>query len=87
MIYLPMITAEDYEAFHTHLREHIPYAYDKWLKLHAKWHQFYVSEGNVIQSVHVNPAKFAKYLKSTGHAPNMNELLAFAEITAKGKAH
>ena len=39
MIYLPIITAQDYESFHGLLHSHIPHAYDKWLKLHARWHQ------------------------------------------------
>jgi hypothetical protein len=87
VIYLPMITAADYESFHNHLRDHIPYAYEKWLKLHATWRHHHTAERNPIQNVHVNPDKFAMHLKTTGHAPDMNELLAFAEITAGGRGH
>ncbi len=87
MIYIPIITAQDYESFHSLLRDHIPYAYDKWLKLHAVWHHHYTAERHAIRNVHVNPGQFARHLKSTGRPPNMNELLAFAEITATGKPH
>lgn len=87
MIYLPIITAKDYESFHGLLHNHIPYAYDKWLKLHAKWHQHHTAERNVVCNVHVNPAHFATHLKTTGRVPNMDELLAFTEITAKGAVH
>ena len=87
MIYLPIITAQDYESFHGLLHSHIPHAYDKWLKLHARWHQHYTAERNLTCNVHVNPGQFAAHLKTTKHAPNMNELLVFAEITAKGAAH
>ncbi|MGO8798612.1 MAG: hypothetical protein ACLQE9_09545 [Roseiarcus sp.] len=85
MIYFPIITAQDYESFHSLLHDHIPYAYDKWLKLHAMWHHHYTAERHAIRNVHVSPHQFARHLKSTGRAANMNELLAFAEIIATGK--
>ncbi len=87
MVCLPIIIAQDYESFHGLLHEHIPYAYDKWLKLHAMWHHHYAAERHAITNVHVNPDQFAGHLKKTGRAPNMDELFAFAEITALGKPH
>jgi len=87
MIYLPIITSEDYAAFQKPLRNQIPFAYDKWLKLHAVWHHHYSAERIAIRSVHVSPQQFAHHLKATGRPANLDELLAFAEITADGKAH
>ncbi len=87
MIYLPIITAQDYESFCGILNSRIPHAYDKWLKLHAIWRHHYTAERNLIRDVPVNSAGFATHLKTTGHAPDMNELLVFAEITAKETAH
>ena len=87
MIYLPIITAQDYESFYGLLHNHIPHAYDKWLKLHAGWHRHYTAERNLIRNVHVRPDRFATHLKATGHAPNMDELLAFTEITATSAVH
>jgi hypothetical protein len=86
MIYLPTIIAEDYEAFRAILRQHIPYAYDKWLKLHAMSHHHYVSEGQAICNVHVNANQFARHLKRTGRAANMDELNIFAVRVVKGEA-
>jgi len=87
MIYLPIITARDYESFHGLLNSHIPYAYEKWLKLNAIWHHHHSAERNVVCNVHVNPVHFAAHLKSTGHAPSMDELFAFTEITARSTVH
>ena len=87
MIYLPIVTAQDYESFCGLLHSQIPHAYDKWLKLHAIWRQHYLAERNLIRDVQVSADKFAAHLKATGHAPNVSELLAFAEITAKQALH
>jgi hypothetical protein len=87
MIYLPIIASSEYTAFQKPLRNHIPFAYDKWLKIHAMWHHHYLAERVEIRSVHVNPHLFAQHLKATGHAATLDELLAFTAITANGKAH
>jgi hypothetical protein len=87
VIYLPIITSGDYAAFQKPLRSQIPFGYEKWLKLHAMWHHHYSAERHAIQNVPVNPHQFTLHLKSTGHAANLDELLVFAEITAKEKPH
>jgi hypothetical protein len=87
VIYLPIITSGDYAAFQKPLQSRIPSGYDKWLKLHAIWHHHYSAERNTIRSVHVDPHQFASHLKATGHAADVGELFAFAEITAKKKPH
>ena len=87
MIYLPIITARDYESFHGLLHNHIPYAYEKWLKLHAVWRHHYTAERNAVCDVPINPDRFATHLRTTGHAPNMDELLVFTEITARSAVH
>jgi hypothetical protein len=87
MIYLPIITAQDYESFCAILNSHIPHAYDKWLKLHAVWRHHHIAERNLIRDVPVSAARFAKHLKVTGHAPDVGELLIFTENTAKETTH
>ena len=87
MIYLPVIASSEYIAFQKPLRNHIPSAYDKWLKLHAMWHRHCVAERIETRSVHVDPHRFAQHLKATGRPANLDELMAFTEITASGKAH
>ena len=87
MIYLPIIASSEYAAFQKPLRNHIPVAYDKWLKLHAMWHHHCQAERLEIRSVHVNPQQFSQHLKATGHAATLDELIAFTEITASGKPH
>jgi hypothetical protein len=85
--HLPIITSRDYAAFQIPLRGHIPYAYEKWLKLHAMWHHHYSAERITIRSVNVSPHQFALHLKATGHPASLDELLAFAEITANEQTH
>ena len=87
MIYLPIITAQDYESFCGLMSSHIPHAYDKWLRLHAIWHQHYTAERNQVCDVHISSDRFATHLKTTGRPPDMTELLTFTEITAKRVAH
>jgi hypothetical protein len=87
VIYLPIISSSDYAAFQKPLQSRIPSGYDKWLKLHAMWHHHYSAERNTVRSVHVDPHQFASHLKATGHAADVGELFAFAEITAKARPH
>jgi hypothetical protein len=87
MFYLPVIASSEYASFQRPLQDHIPAAYDKWLKLQAMWHHHCLAERMEIRSVHVSPREFAQHLKATGRPANLKELLAFAEITANGKAH
>jgi hypothetical protein len=50
-------------------------------------HHHYVSEGQAICNVHVNANQFARHLKRTGRAANMDELTVFAVRVVKGEAN
>ena len=84
MVCLPIIMAQDYNSFHGLMRDHIPQAYDKWLKLHAMWHHHYAAERHDIRNVHVSPDRFARHVTEKGCAPDVTELFAFAQLTANG---
>ncbi len=74
---LPIISQADYEAFRNIMGNNLPYTFDEWLNLHAKWCEEYA--GDSIRHVRIYADQFARYLDRTGRAPNMNALLRFAE--------
>jgi len=82
---LPVIAADDYEAFRSILGSHIPDTYDKWLDQFTKWEKINSGNKSGIRRVKVNSAKFSRYLDAPRAIPTLrtlNDLFAFAEFLA-----
>jgi hypothetical protein len=79
---LPVIAADDYDAFRGILRSHIPDTYDEWLNLFAQWEKEWGGNGAPVRRVNVNARQFSRHLAATGHAPTLNELFVFAAAIA-----
>ncbi len=73
---LPVIALDDYEAFRTILKTHIPDTFDEWLDKFAKWEKEFQSRG--IVRINAYPAEFSRYLDTTGAIPNLRSLIDFA---------
>jgi hypothetical protein len=81
--HLPVISAPDFEAFRKVMKGDLPDAYDKWLKLSAKWREEYGGiNGNIVE-VDMDPDEFSRFVTAEGRRPDMNALLIFSELVGK----
>lgn len=81
--YLPIIAASDFEPFREIMHDNLHDAYDKWLKLFAKWREEYGGVDSNIVEVHVNPDEFSRFVTTERHRNDLNTLLMFSEIVGK----
>jgi hypothetical protein len=65
-MYLPVISAVNYEAVWGIMGNNIPHPYDKWLKLCTDWREEYADE--MIIPVPIDPDKFTIFLTKDGRS-------------------
>jgi hypothetical protein len=80
--YLPVIAADDFEAFRKLSGREFPQTYDEWCDLRSKWLDDY---RGAIRNIRVDARKFAQYLAENTKANELKSLLEFAEAAANGK--
>jgi hypothetical protein len=84
---LPFISAQNYKAVCEVMSRDLPDSYDEWLKLSAKWEIEEISEGGTVRKIEIDPDEFARFLRATGRANDMNALLIFTESIGKGERY
>jgi hypothetical protein len=74
---LPVINANDYDAFLCLPTRDLPNTYDEWLDLAAQRKLENARLGHRVVEVQVNSGEFAKYLGRTGQPGNLKTLRDF----------
>jgi hypothetical protein len=81
------ILPQEYDSFVKAIpnNEHLPGAYDDWIKRSAEEDAHCIANGEVIKEVIVQYEEFAKYCLSTGQHPTYFVLMALAVSKAMVK--
>jgi hypothetical protein len=81
---LPVIDAQDYDAFRNLPTPDLPDTHNEWLKLLAQRGFERSRMGLPVVEVKVNPREFARYLTAKGPSGNLKTLADFAREKSLG---
>ena len=83
-IYLPYISAADFEAFRVLMKDEIAPTFQEWLNRRSERIALYYSTPGIIE-VYVNPKDFSAFCSANSRGRDGRALLDFAEMTGKAK--
>ena len=74
---LPLIRADDYDAFRAIPTLDLPDTYDEWLQLFSERKLEHAQRGFRIIEVEINSGEFTRYLRAKGTSANLQILRNF----------
>jgi hypothetical protein len=86
-VYIPVIQPQDYAAFRRLLSGYLPDTVDEWDRILSEKGLAAGHHGDLVQSVTVDPAEFARYLHGARTARNLGALYRFANEKSAGKQY
>jgi hypothetical protein len=83
-VYIPKISAHDYEPFRRMLSANFPNTYDEWLKFADNEINRISAKGDIAAFMEVRPDEFARYCAAERTHCDFDSLKAFALQKASG---
>lgn len=82
LMYFPIISEDDYEAFRSIMQNELPPAYSAWLQRHADRVAHWGKTHRIVE-VKVKADDFVSYIREHGRGADLNSLYAFTEFVGK----
>ena len=84
VVFIPIVSKDDYGALRDILREAAPQTYLGWLDQVKKWREHWQQEGEV-KFVTIRPGDFKDFVAERSLPASLNSLMDFAEWVSKAR--